>query len=207
MLGNDLLIATSFILAVISLICLLFTKKKLVFAGISVILFAYFYLANAMYNIADNTTVLTFIVGISLLSLELFIPSFGIIGVAGLALTTYSVMDCFANPQTGFFVIIATGLAVVITMTIFVKLGFRAKLFDAYVLDVGEKKTSKFKPSKDLDELVGSIGITKSILRPTGRIEIDGEIYDAMARAEFIEKSRVISVIDVKDGHIIVKEM
>ena len=207
MLGNDLLIATSFILAVISLICLLFTQKNLIFAGISVLLFAYFYFANAKYNIADNITVLTFIVGISLLSLELFIPSFGIIGVSGLALTTYSVMDCFANPQTGFFVIIATGLAVVITMTIFVKLGFRANLFDSYVLDVKEKNKNKVYKYKDMTKLIGSVGITKSILRPTGRIEIDGEVYDAMARAEFIEKSKVISVIDVKDGHILVKEM
>ncbi len=207
MLGNDLIIATSFILAVISLICLLFTQKKLIFAALSVILFAYFYLANAKYNIADNVTVITFIVGISLLSLELFIPSFGIIGVAGLALTTYSVMDSFTNPQTGFFVIIATGLAVVITMTIFVKLGFRANLFDSYVLDVKEKNKNKVYKNKDLSKLIGSVGISKTILRPSGRIEIDGEIYDAMARAEFIEKSRVISVIDVKDGHIIVKEM
>lgn len=207
MLGNDLFIATSFILAVISLICLLFTQKKLLFAGVAVVLFAYFYYANAKYNIADNITVLTFIVGISLLSLELFIPSFGIIGVAGLALTTYSVMDSFTDPHTGIFVILATGLAVVITMTVFVKLGFRAKLFDAYVLEGSEKNKRRPRPNKDLNNLIGSIGYTKSILRPTGRIEIDGEIYDAMARAEFIEKSKVVSVIGVKDGHIIVKEM
>ncbi len=207
MLGNDLLIATSFVLAVISLICLLFTQKKLLFAGIAAILFAYFYIANAKYNIADNVSVLTFIVGISLLSLELFIPSFGIIGVTGLALTTYSVMDSFENSQMGLFVIVATGLAVVITMTIFVKLGFRVNLFDSYVLDVGQKSKANKKPSKDLTSLIGCVGITKSILRPTGRIEIDGEFYDAMARAEFIEKETVVTVSDVKDGHIIVKEM
>lgn len=92
-------------------------------------------------------------------------------------------------------------------MTIFVKLGFRAKLFDSYVLDVKEKNKNKVYKNKDLSKLIGSVGISKTILRPSGRIEIDGEIYDAMARAEFIEKSRVISVIDVKDGHIIVKEM
>lgn len=207
MLGNDLLIATSFVLAVISLICLLFTQKKLLFAGIAAILFAYFYIANAKYNIADNVSVLTFIVGISLLSLELFIPSFGIIGVTGLALTTYSVMDSFENSQMGLFVIVATGLAVVITMTIFVKLGFRVNLFDSYVLDVGQKSKANKKPVKDLTSLIGCVGITKSILRPTGRIEIDGEFYDAMARAEFIEKETVVTVSDVKDGHIIVKEM
>lgn len=207
MLGNDLLIATSFILAVISLICLLFTEKKLVFAGISVVLFGYFYLANSRYNIADNITVLTFIVGISLISLELFIPSFGIIGVAGIALTIYSVMDSFASPKKGIFVIIATGLAVVITMTIFVKLGFRVNLFDSYVLDVKERDRKDFHEDKDLSELIGNVGVTKSILRPTGRIEVDGEIYDAMARSEFIEEASVVSVIDVKDGHIIVKEM
>lgn len=207
MLGNDLLIATSFVLAVISLICLLFTQKKLLFAGIAALLFAYFYIANAKYNIADNVSVLTFIVGISLLSLELFIPSFGIIGVTGLALTTYSVMDSFENSQMGLFVIVATGLAVVITMTIFVKLGFRVNLFDSYVLDVRQKSKANKKPSKDLTSLIGCVGITKSILRPTGRIEIDGEFYDAMARAEFIEKETVVTVSDVKDGHIIVKEM
>ncbi|WP_296113424.1 NfeD family protein [uncultured Anaerococcus sp.] len=207
MLGNDLLIATSFILAVISLICLLFTEKKLVFAGISLVLFGYFYLANSRYNIADNITVLTFIVGISLISLELFIPSFGIIGVAGIALTIYSVMDSFASPKKGIFVIIATGLAVVITMTIFVKLGFRVNLFDSYVLDVKERDRKDFHEDKDLSELIGNVGVTKSILRPTGRIEVDGEIYDAMARSEFIEEASVVSVIDVKDGHIIVKEM
>lgn len=207
MLGNDLLIATSFVLAVISLICLLFTQKKLLFAGIAALLFAYFYIANAKYNIADNVSVLTFIVGISLLSLELFIPSFGIIGVTGLALTTYSVMDSFENSQMGLFVIVATGLAVVITMTIFVKLGFRVNLFDSYVLDVGQKSKANKKPVKDLTSLIGCVGITKSILRPTGRIEIDGEFYDAMARAEFIEKETVVTVSDVKDGHIIVKEM
>ena len=207
MLGNDLLIATSFILAVISLICLLFTEKKLVFAGISVVLFGYFYLANSRYNIADNITVLTFIVGISLISLELFIPSFGIIGVAGIALAIYSVMDSFASPKKGIFVIIATGLAVVITMTIFVKLGFRVNLFDSYVLDVKERDRKDFHEDKDLSELIGNVGVTKSILRPTGRIEVDGEIYDAMARSEFIEEASVVSVIDVKDGHIIVKEM
>ena len=207
MLGNDLLIATSFVLAVISLICLLFTQKKLLFAGIAALLFAYFYIANAKYNIADNISVLTFIVGISLLSLELFIPSFGIIGVTGLALTIYSVMDSFENSQMGLFVIVATGLAVVITMTIFVKLGFRVNLFDSYVLDVGQKSKANKKPVKDLTSLIGCVGITKSILRPTGRIEIDGEFYDAMARAEFIEKETVVMVSDVKDGHIIVKEM
>ena len=179
----------------------------MLFAGIAALLFAYFYIANAKYNIADNVSVLTFIVGISLLSLELFIPSFGIIGVTGLALTTYSVMDSFENSQMGLFVIVATGLAVVITMTIFVKLGFRVNLFDSYVLDVGQKSKANKKPSKDLTSLIGCVGITKSILRPTGRIEIDGEFYDAMARAEFIEKETVVTVSDVKDGHIIVKEM
>ena len=93
------------------------------------------------------------------------------------------------------------------TMTIFVKLGFRANLFDSYVLDVRENNTKPAHKTKDLTKLIGCVGVSKSILRPTGRIEIDGEIYDAMARAEFIEKEKVISVIDVKDGHIIVKEM
>lgn len=206
MLGNDLVIAFAFILAVISMICVLFTQKKLLFAGISLGLFAYFYIAASFYNIADNVTLITFIAGISLLSLELFIPSFGLIGVAGLALTIYSVMDSFIDPRMGLFVVLTTGLAILATVAIFVKLGFKAELFEKSILET--KPKSIYTGKKDeLSHLVGSVGITKTILRPAGRIEIDGELYDAMARAEFIEKGKMVSVADIKDGHIRVKEI
>lgn len=205
MLGNDLFIAASFVLAAVSLMFVLFTKKKLVFGAITLGLFAYFYIANSMYNIADNITILTFIVGICLLSLELFIPSFGIIGVTGLALTIYSVMDSFVDKKTGLFVIIATGLAVIISLTIFIKLGFRADLFADSILETKEIKKEK-KEKEDLKNLLGATGVTKTILRPTGRIEIDGNLYDGLARSEFIEENTVISVVDIREGRIIVKE-
>lgn len=205
MLGNDLFIAISFILAVISLICVLFTDKKQIFGVITLVLFAYFYLANRKYNIADNMTILLFIVGISLLSLELFIPSFGIIGLAGAGLTLYSVIDSIRNPEKGIFVILATGLAIIVTVTVFVKLGFTVDLFDKAILTVDEKKRP-IRPHESLDRLIGSVGVTKTILRPAGRIEIGGKTYDAQTEAEFIEKGRVISVEKIKNGRIIVKE-
>ena len=54
--------------------------------------------------------------------------------------------------------------------------------------------------------MIGKSGITKTILRPTGRIEVEGNAYDAKSDSDFIGKDREVEVVAIKDGHIIVKE-
>ena len=58
MLANDIIIALSFVLAVISVISILFTDKKVFFGILSLLLFGFFYYQNTIYNVADNMTLL-----------------------------------------------------------------------------------------------------------------------------------------------------
>lgn len=206
MLTNDITIAVSFILAVISLISVLFTNKKILFGILTVILFGFFYYQNSKVNMADNMTILTFIMGISLLSLEIFIPSFGIIGIIGTILTIYSVLDSYENSGTGIVVLILAALAIVLTVTIYVKLGFSNNLFDNFILKNENSSKRGFNSKKDYTDLIGKFGLSKSILRPTGRVLIDDVTYDAKSDSDFIEKEKEVEVVAVKDGHIIVKE-
>lgn len=206
MLTNDITIALSFILAVISLISVLFTNKKILFGILTVILFGFFYYQNSKVNMADNMTILTFIMGISLLSIEIFIPSFGIIGIIGTILTIYSVLDSYENSGTGIVVLILAALAIVLTVTIYVKLGFSNNLFDNFILKNENSSKRGYNSKKDYSDLIGKFGLSKSILRPTGRVLIDDVTYDAKSNSDFIEKEKEVEVVAVKDGHIIVKE-
>lgn len=206
MLANDLIIALSFVLAVISVISILFTDKKVFFGILSLLLFGFFYYQNSVYNVADNMTILTFVMGITLLALEIFIPSFGVIGIAGIILTIYSVMDSFADSQMGILILIVSALAIVLTVTIYVKLGFDRNLFDRFILKNTNSATRGYNSKSDHSNLLGKSGFTKSILRPTGRIEVEGISYDAKSESDFIGKDKEVEVVAIKDGHIIVKE-
>ena len=206
MLENDLIIALSFVLAVISVISILFTEKKVFFGILSLLLFGFFYYQNTIYNVADNMTILTFVMGITLLAIEIFIPSFGVIGIAGLILTMYSVMDSFANTQMGFLILIVSALAIILTVTIYVKLGFDRNLFDRFILKNTNSSQRGYNSKNNHSVLIGKSGVTKTILRPTGRIEVEGNAYDAKSDSDFIGKDREVEVVAIKDGHIIVKE-
>ncbi len=206
MLENDLIIALSFVLAVISVISILFTEKKVFFGILSLLLFGFFYYQNTIYNVADNMTILTFVMGITLLAIEIFIPSFGVIGIAGLILTMYSVMDSFASTQMGFLILIVSAIAIILTVTIYVKLGFDRNLFDRFILKNTNSSERGYNSKNNHSVLIGKSGITKTILRPTGRIEVEGNAYDAKSDSDFIGKDREVEVVAIKDGHIIVKE-
>ena len=206
MLTNDIIIALSFVLAVISLISVLFTEKKALFGILTLVLFGFFYYQNTKHNIADNMTILTFIMGITLLALEIFIPSFGIIGIVGIALTGYSVIDSFENSTTGILILVVSAIAIILTVTIYVKLGFSRDLFDRLILTNTNSRNRGYNSKVDHSKLVGMTGISKTILRPTGRIAIGENVYDAKSMSDFIAKDTEIEVVAIKDGHIIVKE-
>ena len=206
MLENDLIIALSFVLAVISVISILFTEKKVFFGILSLLLFGFFYYQNTIYNVADNMTILTFVMGITLLAIEIFIPSFGVIGIAGLILTMYSVMDSFASTQMGFLILIVSAIAIILTVTVYVKLGFDRNLFDRFILKNTNSSERGYNSKNNHSVLLGKSGVTKTILRPTGRIEVEGNAYDAKSDSDFIGKDKEVEVVAIKDGHIIVKE-
>ncbi|WP_261667953.1 peptidase [Anaerococcus sp. HMSC065G05] len=133
MLG-DILLALSFTLAFICIVAIIFTDKKILFTLIAIALFIYFYKSNLDRGEADMMTIIAFISGILLLAIELFVPGFGIMGISGIILTTYSLIDSFDNSLFGILILLITAASIFLSVTIFVRLGFSANLFDKAVL-------------------------------------------------------------------------
>ena len=53
-------------------------------------------------------------------------------------------------------------------------------------------------------EMIGKEGTAFTILRPSGRIEIEGEVYDAKAEIGYIEKGERVKVIRDEAGQLYV---
>ena len=147
--------------------------------------------------------------GILALILEVFVPSAGIIGIAGLGSIIASVVIAYQRLGN---MIGSIYLAVVLVMVpVFIVLYFRffprspvGRWLISQDRQAPEKGYSSFTPEKYID-LIGKEGTTLTILRPVGMVRIDGRKYSAVTGGEFIEKDKTIKVIKVEGSRVVVR--
>jgi membrane-bound serine protease (ClpP class) len=182
----------------------------------SLLYFAPLYLEG----LAQHWEVLLFVAGVVLVILEIFvIPGFGIAGISGIILIvaglTLSLVDNVAFRFEGaaalgqlakalFTVVVSVFLAFA-----FAILGTRrfaySKALSGLALDkVQDHKDGYVSIDVRQKEMIGKTGKAHTILRPSGLVEIDGEIFDAIADIGYIEKGEKIRVIRDTSGQLYV---
>lgn len=178
----------------------------------SIVAIILYFVPNYLNGLAANWEIVMFIVGIILIAVEVFvIPGFGVAGVLGLICTVGALVlvmlnnDMFDFSFVGadqIFISVATVLAGMLGAIIIMFFGgarlLNSNIFKRIALqevqEGSQGYTSTFYKEKSL---VGKKGKTYTRLRPSGRIEIDGEIYDAFTRGNFIDEG--IEVVVVSD--------
>ncbi|MBN1252571.1 MAG: nodulation protein NfeD [Bacteroidales bacterium] len=187
----------------------------------AVLYFAPLYLEG----IAEHWEILIFFIGIVLLLIEIFvIPGFGVAGVSGILLAItglalsmsesviFEVDGEFAINIEPFFrslfvvllsVFLSIGLSVALSQRI-----VKSKLFSAIALNKTQQITDGYlSVTQSLGNLVGKQGITYTILRPAGKVEIDGQIFDAKSLTGYIDKDEKIEVVKFEVAQLYVKKI
>lgn len=184
---------------------------------IAVILYFTPYYLNGL---AENWEIIVFVVGIILLALELFvIPGFGIFGILGITcILAGLVLGMLPNQNFDFeFVpaadLFAALLTVILAAIASVGIVFwltpkvnEWKAFSAITLAGTQQKQDGYTSTFYSNDLLGQVGKVHSRLRPSGRVEIEGEIYDASSRGEFLDKGEPIIVISTEGTSLKVKK-
>lgn len=169
---------------------------------------------------AANWEILVFIVGVILLMIELFaIPGFGVIGIAGITLMVAGLtLSLIGNSGFDFtFVngdVIVESLALVSLSTILGLGGsiwaayklFNTRLFGRVALQTEQRSADGYVSSEQYHTLIGSHGIARTDLRPVGKVEIGGVVYDANALNGYIVAGRQVTVISQTIAQLTVKE-
>jgi membrane-bound serine protease (ClpP class) len=180
-----------------------------------------YFVPNYLNGLAENWEIILFVVGIILIGLEVFvIPGFGIAGILGLICTLGSLVLVMLNndvfdfsfvAEQEIFVSVTTVLAGMLGAIIVMFFG-GARLLNSNVFkrialqDVQDSEhgfTSTFYKAKSM---IGKKGMTYTRLRPSGKVEIDGEIYDAFTRGNFIDEGVEVEVISDEGTSLKVKE-
>jgi membrane-bound serine protease (ClpP class) len=192
--------------------------------GIAVLGAILYFAPLYLEGLAQNWEIAVFIVGIILLLVEIFaIPGFGVAGIAGIILIitglTMAMVDNFVfesgNPSIAVNAVLKAFLVVVVSVfiSIVVSLLFAGKfinspVFSKIALTSVQKNEEGFTSAdSQMKDIIGKEGIAYSVLRPSGKILIEGEVYDAKSEYGFIDKGEKIKVFRYETGQLYVEKL
>ncbi len=148
------------------------------------------------------------IVGILLIAAELFVPG-GILGVAGSLCIlascyfTFEKFGAFAAAWQFIGVLIVCCIVIYLEFKLLRKTKFGKKVF----LDsVSGGEAESLKKSRSLPaDVIGKSAKTLTTLAPSGRIELDGEIYEAFSRDGLVRKGRTVKIVAQDSYRLVVQ--
>lgn len=138
--------------------------------------------------------------GILLLIAEIFLPSFGVAGILGIAAIIAGVAATVETIVGG--ILLFLGILAVAALLMFLAYKLFAGKRSRFIL----KDTVGEESPYDLGISLGEEGIALTPLRPAGRGEFQGaRRLDVLTRGEFIEKGTLITVIAIEGRKVFVK--
>jgi len=172
-------------------------------------------------GLAMNWEILMFVFGLILLLIEIIaIPGFGVTGILGLVcivggLTFAMLENVDGNPFAvgmipfikAFFTVITAILVALFGSIYLSKKLFTSTAYGKFALNsIQDKKEGFTSATASYAKMIGKKGKVKSMLRPSGKVEIDGEIFDATALSSFIEMNDLVEVVKYQTGQLFVKK-
>lgn len=171
-------------------------------------------------GLAENWEILAFVIGLALIALEIFVfPGFGIPGIAGLILTIGALVFMMLNndffdfefvPNQNITQALLTTLSGLLGAIIVMFVGgvrlTNSKVFKRVALQGVQRRDEGYSSRFIQESLIGKKGTVYSVLRPSGKVEIEGELYDAYTRGEYLERDTPIEVIDESGTSVKVKQ-
>lgn len=180
------------------------------FAGIASLVALILYLTPYyLTELAAAWEIIALLIGIALIAVEIFIlPGFGIAGIAGISLTVLSLMlimldNDFFNfdyvPANRIVAAALTALGGLLGGMLLLFVG-GSRLMDSHafrriaLMDT-QSRAKGYISTFVTESLKGRKGIAQTVLRPSGKVFIDGTTYDAYTQGEFIDRGEPIEVI------------
>jgi membrane-bound ClpP family serine protease len=149
--------------------------------------------------------ILLTIAGCGLLVLEVFLPSGGVLSVLSLATFISGILLAFwsGGPTTGLSFIVA----VLVLGPLTVGLSFyylpRTRIGKALLGEVPTEE--EVTPDDPRRALLGKYGVARTKMLPSGSVEIDDQMIDAIARGAAIDPGQPVQVVEVRGNRVVVQ--
>jgi membrane-bound serine protease (ClpP class) len=187
-------------------------------AIIALILYLVPYYLNGL---ATYWEIIMLFIGIVLLVAEIFIiPGFGIAGISGIILTVTSLILIMLNNDNFNFEYVPMRSLVMASLATIGGLAGGALLlffggaklsnsraFRKMTLTDTQSSSKGYSVNTQETSILGKQGIAHTILRPSGKVLIDQQVFDAFTQGDFIEKGENVEVISTEGVTLKVKRI
>ncbi|MBL7857756.1 MAG: nodulation protein NfeD [Cyclobacteriaceae bacterium] len=172
-------------------------------------------------GLADNWEIIALFIGLILIAVEVFvIPGFGIAGVTGITLTIGSLILIMINNDAFDFEFVRMNDILMATAATFTGIlggvvllfvgGSRlldSKYFKRIALTDTQQHSDGYTANFFKESMIGKKGTAYTVLRPSGKIIIEEQLYDAFTRGEYIEAGKAIEVVNQEASTLQVKSI
>lgn len=196
----------SMIFLAVTFICitlLMLSNKKIKYGVLTAVFSVLFILSYYNHGDINIVGILVFLIGLLFVGLELIVPGGFIAGIVGVLSMIVGISMIINNLYLAFLTVVIAITIDVLFILIFLSKDFDSSKFNKFVLKETNSK-SFTQPSK---KYLNKKGITITPLRPSGKIEVDGDYIDAITRGDFIPKGCEVVVSEIKDFKIIVRRV
>lgn len=187
-------------------------------AAVGIILY---FVPSYLNGLAENWEIIIFFIGAILLILEItVIPGFGAAGLSGLMLIVASLILVALNNNVFDFTFVPNSDIYITSATVLLSFTFgtalvliagnqfmKSSLFNKVSLQETFQASEGFTSNFNTQAFIGKQGVSYTVLRPSGKIMIDGSIFDAYSRGEYIEENKSVEVIEQTGTSLKVKEI
>ncbi len=190
------------------------------FAGLMALVALILYLVPYYLNgLADNWEIIAFFIGMGLIAVEIFVlPGFGVAGIAGIVVTIGALFLIMLNNDVFDFEFVPMdnllyALIAAVTGTLGGILlllvgGSRlqgTRFFNRIALTDTQDRSAGYVSFQFAESLVGKTGTAETVLRPSGKVLIEGKLYDAMTLGDYIQRGQSVEVVSEEGAWLKVK--
>ena len=174
--------------------------------GIAGLVFlALFFGGHMIAGIAGMGAVLLFLLGLILLAVEAIMPGFGVFGLGGIITMAFSLYFTAGGDAHAARTLTLGLLGTAVLGGVFIALAVRFKWLRRFGLPVTLSTALGYVSTSSDPSMVGKLGETITVLRPSGTAIIEDERYDVVSEGGFINKGTRIRVTKVEGRRIVVR--
>ena len=196
----------SMIFLAVTFICitlLMLSNKKIKYGVLTAVFSVLFILSYYNHGDINIVGILVFLIGLLFVGLELIVPGGFIAGIVGVLSMIVGISMIINNLYLAFLTVVIAITIDVLFILVFLSKDFDSSKFNKFVL----KETNSKSFTQSSKKYLNKKGFTITPLRPSGKIEIDGDYIDAITRGDFIPKGCEVVVSEIKDFKIIVRRV
>jgi len=183
--------------------------------GLGLLCLSLFFGSHLLVGLANSTEMLILSGGLLMILLEvLVIPGFGVAGISGFLMIAYSfftmLIGDYPLPEDLNIAIRSMSYSIVLMIALgilFFKALTRSDYYKKFIPVEGQSSAKGYSVSRGYGNLIGQIGQCVTILRPSGRVEINGKVYQAISAGEFVEAGETVLVSGTEENQIVVKKV